>query len=148
VERATDYGKAGAIIPSDLLQVGFFGNITIIVTALLALILPSAASISHSGFYLVLGSTTAHVASFMREMAAPALITGGTLLILDAYLTVARTAALWRSVIVVQAIVGAVGGLICAAFLGLVVLNLAIWIIIVALVVMVIGVFFAAMAGG
>jgi len=145
LRRSVIYERAGAVVPHDLLQVGLFGSIVVIIAGLFALILPSATSISHSGFYWILGSTIAHVASFMRVVAAPALIVGGSLLVFDAYLMLGRTSAPWRFMVVVQAAIGGIGGVICMIFLALVILNLAIWIVIVVLALMVIGVMLAAM---
>ena len=67
---------------------------------------------------------------------------------LDAYLMLVRTSARWRSVVVVQAAVGGTGGAICAIFLALMILNLAIWVAIVALALVLLGMMFGAMAGG
>ena len=63
----------------------------------------------------------------------------------DAYLMLGRTSAPWRFMVVVQAAIGGIGGVICMIFLALVILNLAIWIVIVVLALMVIGVMLAAM---
>jgi hypothetical protein len=115
---------------------------------LFALILPSTTSISHSGFYLVLGTTIAQVASFMRVVAAPALIIGGSLLVFDAYLMLGRTSAPWRSMVVIQAVLGGTGGLVAVAFLALVAVNLVIWVAIVVLALMVIGVMLTAAGDG
>jgi hypothetical protein len=148
LRRSIIHELAGSVVPGDLLQVGLFGSIIVIVAGLFALILPSATSISHSGFYLVLGSTIASVASLMRVVATPALIAGGSLLVLDAYLMLVRTSARWRSVVVVQAALGGAGGLVAIAFLALVFVNLAIWVIIITLALMVVGVMLAAMGDG
>lgn len=148
VKLAVDYDLAGAVMPNDLLQVGLFGSSVIIITALLALILPSATSISHSSFYLILGSSIASLASLMREIAAPALITGGVLLVLDAYLMLVRTSARWRSIVIVQAALAGVGGVICTAFLGLVILNIVIWVAICALALAIFGMILGAIAAG
>ena len=55
------YEKAGAVIPRDLLQFGFLGSIVVIVTGILALIVPSPESIRSGDFYLVLGGTAADI---------------------------------------------------------------------------------------
>lgn len=147
LRRIGDYGKT-AVIPYDLLQFGLYGSVVVIVTGLFALILPGAASIRHSHFYLVLGSETASVVSLMRALAIPAIISGGCLLLLDACLMQVHTSARWRSMVVIQAAAGGVGGVICTIFLALVILNLAIWIVIMALMLMLVGVILGAIAGG
>ena len=148
LNRSVIYEKAGAVIPHDLMQFGLFGSGLIIAAGLLALILPSAYSIQHGGFFLLLGSTTASLDSFIGSLAAPAFIVGGSLLVLDAGLMCVRTSYPWRAVIVLQAVLGGIGGLVCAVFLALVAFNLALWILIVAVVLMILGVILAAMAGG
>jgi hypothetical protein len=145
LERSVIYEKAGAVIPHDLLQFGLFGSGLIVAAGLLALILPSAYSIQHGGFFLLLGSTTASLDSFMGSLAAPAFIVGGGLLVLDACLMLVRTSQSWRAAIVLQAALGGSGGLVCAAFLALVAFNLALWILIVTAALMVIGMILGAM---
>jgi uncharacterized membrane protein len=148
LDRVVPYEKAGAIVPNDLLQFGFFGSIIVIVTGLLASAFPDPASIRDGGFYLVLGDTAASVTALMKALAIPAIVAGGSLLVVDAFLMKVRTSAHWRSVIVAQAAVGGAAGAICTGFLALLILNLVLWIIIVALILMTIGVLLSALAGG
>lgn len=147
LERMGPYGKT-ALIPYDLLQFGIYGSAIVIITGLFALTLPSAAAIRHSDFYLILGDVTAGLDSFMGTVAAPMIIFGGTLLVLDAGLMLVRTSARWRSVVVIQALAGGAGGFICTFFLALVILNLAIWIAIVALALVLVSVLLGTMSSG
>ncbi len=128
LERVIPYEEVGAVVPLNLLQFGLLGSGVVIVTGLLALALPGAESIRHSGFYWVLGNTVASLVTFMRTLAGPAIVLGVALLVLDAFLFVVRTSARWRSIIVLQAMVGGLGGVLATAFLALLILNLAIWI--------------------
>ena len=145
LRRAVPYEKAGAVIPRDLLAFGLFGSSIIIATGLFALLLPDAAAIRHSGFYLLLGGFTANLDSLMGHAVSPALICGGTLLVLDACLMQVRTSERWRYVIVAQAAAGGIGGAFATVFLALVVLNLVVWLALFALALMVLGVFLSAM---
>lgn len=122
------YEKAGAVIPRDLLQFGLFGSIVVIVTGLLALVLPDPASISRGEFFLVLGSTAASLDSLMHGLAIPAIVCGVLLLGLDIYLMQVPTSEQWRWAVVGQAAAGGAGGVLCVVFLALVVLNIALWI--------------------
>jgi hypothetical protein len=148
LDFATPYKKAGAVIQYDLLQFGLYGSVVVIVTGLVALLLPGTTSIRHSNFYWVFGSETASVVSLMRALAIPAIISGGTLLMLDAWLMLVRTSARWRSVVVMQAAIGGVGGVICTVFLALVILNLAIWIALMVLALLLLGTILGMVAGG
>jgi hypothetical protein len=145
---AIPYERAGAVVPRELLQFGLYGSAIVIITGLLALTLPGADAIRHSGFYLVLGSVLANLDSLMGALAGPAIIFGGALLIVDAYLMQVRTSAKWRSVVVIQAGVGGAGGIMATLFLALIILNLAIWIAIIALGLGAIMLIIGAMAGG
>lgn len=146
--RSVVYEQVGAVIPHNLLQFGLFGSGLIVVTGLLALILPGAHSIQHGGFFLLLGSTTASLDSFLGSLAAPALILAGSLLVLDAGLMCVRASQCRRLAVVLQAGLGGAGGLICAAFLALVAFNLALWILIFAATLMILGFILGAIAGG
>jgi hypothetical protein len=148
LRKATGYEKAGAVIPGGLMQFGLLGSTLIIATGLLALILPGATSIRRSGFYLVLGGPTASLGSIMGHVAILALICGGSLLVIDAGLMQVRTSEYWRYVVVAQAVAGGIGGAFCTIFLALVILNLAIWIALFALGLMIIFMIIGAMAGG
>jgi hypothetical protein len=148
LEKVTPYEKVGAVIPFDLLQFGLFGSVITIVTGLLALAMPGADSIRSSDFYLLLGGVVASLVTLTRALAGPAIIFGGALLVLDAVLMTVRTSARWRSVIVLQAAAGGLGGVLATAFLALVILNLVIWIALAALVLMAIGALLAVLAGG
>jgi hypothetical protein len=147
LRRIGSYGKT-AVIPYDLLQFGLYGSVVVIATGLFALILPGAASIRQSDFYLILGGTTASVVALMRALAIPAIISGGCLLLLDACLMQVRTSARWRSVVVAQAAIGGLSGVICTVFLALVILNLFIWIVLVTLALMLVGMILGIMASG
>ncbi len=141
--RAAVHNKA--VIPTDLVQFGLYGSAIVIVTALLALAMPSADSISHSSLYLVLGSTVGDVVSFARELAVPSLIFGFALLGVDLYLMNVPTRAHSRATIVTQAAAGGVSATLCAVFLALLVINLVIWAFIVAACLMALGAVIGAM---
>ena len=147
LSRITSHEKAGAVMPVDLVEFGFFGSLIVIVTGLLALILPSATAIHHSHLFLVFGSTTASLDSFMSAAAIPAMLCGTALLLLDIYLMHARTSAPWRSAVVAQAAAGGVAGAICSLFLALLVLNLAIYLVIGMLILAALFAMLAGMAG-
>ncbi len=134
LRRAAVHDKA--VIPTDLVQFGLYGSVIVIATALLALALPSEQSISHSGFYLVFGGALGGLASFVRALAGPALLFGFALLGVDIYLMKVPTRAHSRATIVTQAAAGGVSATICAIFLALIVVNLVIWLLIVAACVM------------
>ena len=148
IRGAVDYEGAGRVLPLDLLQFGLLGSAFVVLAGVIGLALPSAHSIQHSGFFLLFGSTTASLDSFIGAAAAPAMIFGGSLLLLDAYLMQVRTSGSWvHSAVVAQAAAGGGVGIVCTAFLALIVLNLGLWIAIFALVLILIGVVLGA-AGG
>jgi hypothetical protein len=147
LSRAIPYEKAGSYIPEDVLAYGLFGSLFVILTPLLTLALPSANSIRQSGFYLVLGKTIASLASFSFAAALPTAICGGVLLVTNLCLGVIRGPWGLRYVVVLQTAAGGITGAFCTVFLALVILNLAIWIGIGILGLMVIGIFFAALGG-
>jgi hypothetical protein len=128
LSRTTIYEHAGAVIPRDLLQSGFFGSIVVILTGLLALVFPGADSIRDGGFFLVLGGQVADLASIMRAAAVPAIVCGLALLGLDLYLMRTPSSDYGRTAVVAQAAAGGVGGMVSTVFLALVILNLAIWV--------------------
>jgi hypothetical protein len=125
------YEKAGGVMPRELVVYGFYGSVAIIVTGLVALMLPSAAAISNGGFFLLLKSTASGLDSFLQGEAIPAIVCGAALVALDVYLTLVPTSEAWRMVIVGQTALGGIGGTIGVLFLALVALNLAIWIVII-----------------
>ena len=148
LKRAAEHEGLGAVIPRDLLQFGLYGSVLVIVTGLLALMLPSPTSISHGHFFLVLGHAEAGLVGFMQALAVPAIVVGIALLGLDVYLSQVPTGERWRLAVVGQAAIGGVGGCLGVLFLALLVLNIAIWVVLIMLGLAVIGVFFAALAGG
>jgi hypothetical protein len=132
LRRSVIYEKAGAFIPRDLLNFGLYGSAIVTVTGLLALLFPSPDSIRHSGFFLVLGASAANLEAIMHSLAIPAICCGLALLALDLYLTQGRRSEHWRTAVVAQAAAGGVGGILSIIFLALMLLNLVIWILIVA----------------
>jgi hypothetical protein len=134
LNRCTDYEKAGAVIPRDLLQFGLVGSIVVIVTGILAFIVPSPESIRQGDFYLVLGGTAADIGEIMRALAVPAILCGLALLGLDLYLMEGRRSEHWRGAVVAQAAAGGLGGFVGVIFLALILLNLVLWILIAAVV--------------
>jgi hypothetical protein len=148
LNHAVSYEKAGAVIPFDLMRFGLLGSVVVIGTGLLALILPDADSVRHSGFYLVLGGLAADTTFMMKALAIPAIFFGMCLLALDVYLMNVRTSDRSRSIVVAQAAMGGAGGAICTVFLALAVLNLVIWITLIVLGLVLLGVFLSALAAG
>jgi hypothetical protein len=148
LSRSTVYEKAGAVIPRDLLQFGYFGSMVVIGTGVLALVFPSPESVHHGGFFLLLGSQAADLVSFLHAIAIPAIVCGLALLGLDVYLMRVPTSEHWRSAVVAQAAAGGVGGTLCTLFLVLLLLNLMIWVLLIACGVAVVLLVVGVMAGG
>lgn len=142
------YDVTKALIPKDLLQFGISGAVIVMATGLLALILPSPASIDRGEFFLVLGSTAASLDALMQGLAIPAIVSSAALLLLDVYLMVVPTTEQWRLAVVGQATVGGAGGILSVLFLALVVLNIALWIAIGCCILAGIGLFLGALASG
>jgi hypothetical protein len=126
------YEKAGAVIPCDLLSFGLLGSLVVIGTGLLALIFPSPHAVAQGQFFLLLASEAAGLDAFMKHLAVVAICSGAALLVLDLFLMHVRTSAHWRWAVVGQAAMGGLGGALCTLFLVLAVLNLALWIAIIA----------------
>jgi hypothetical protein len=135
-----------AVIPHDLLQFGLLGSLIVIATGLVALILPSAAAIRHDHFFLLFGGATAGLDTLMGSLAAPAIVCGFALLALDLYLMRTPTGERWRTAVVAQAAAGGASAVVFTLFLALVLLNLVIWILIVAAVIAAIGALLAGAA--
>jgi hypothetical protein len=145
LSRSIIHEKAGAVVPRDLLQFGLLGSIVVILTGLLALVFPGAESIRHGGFFFLFGGQVADLASIMEAAAIPAIVCGIALLGLDLYLMQTPSSDYGRAAVVAQAAAGGVGGTV---FLALVILNLAIWAILIACGVAVVLIVFGVMAGG
>ena len=148
LKRAVRYEKAGGVIPLSLMQFGLLGSIVVIMTGLLALVLPGPASISHGGFFLVFGGIAASLDSVLGALAVPAILSGIALLGLDIYLMKVRTSEHSRHVVVAQAAAGAASGAIGSLFLALLLLNLVIWIVIMAAMALILGAVLAGWANG
>jgi hypothetical protein len=148
LDKVIPHETIGATVSFDLLQFGLYGSIIVIVTALLALAMPGAESIRHSGFYLLFGGAVADLVTFLRALAVPAVTFGGMLLILDAVLLTVRTPSWSRSLITLQAAAGTFSGVVATAFLALLLLNLVIWIVIMVLLATVCFAFIAAALSG
>ena len=146
LRRAAVHNKA--VIPADLVQFGLLGSGIVILTALLALAMPSEHSISHSSFYLLFGGVLGSLAAFAHALAVPALLFGVALLALDIYLMKVPTQGHTRSAIVAQATAGGVSATLCALFLALIVINLVIWILIAAACIAALFMMLAALASG
>jgi hypothetical protein len=132
LDHVIDHEKMGAVVPPNLLRVGYVGSCITIAAALLAVVL-SPRGIREGGFFLLLGDQAADLTVAMRALAGPALIFGGLLIGLDYYLSIRPTSEAWRSAITVQAIAGGISGVMSAFLIGLILLNLAIWIVLVVL---------------
>jgi hypothetical protein len=139
LRRSIEHEEAGGVISGDVMEFGFVASGIVIAGGLLTFILPSAASIRHGDFFWVLGSPAASLDALMGFAAAPAIICGGALLVLDACLMRVRTSWRWRYVVVAQAVAGCIAGVFCTLFLALVILNAVIWIVIYALIFVIIG---------
>ena len=148
LSHSTIYEKAGAVMPRDLVQFGLYGSGVVILTGLVALVLPKPWSISHGGFFLVLGGPETHLDALMHHLAVPAIVCGLLLLGLDVFLMLVPTGEHWRWAVVGQAAAGGVGGLLGVIFLALLILNLAIWIALISLILGGALMLLGAMAGG
>jgi hypothetical protein len=148
LSRSIIHEKAGAVVPRDLLQFGLLGSILVIATGLLALIFPGAESIRQGGFFFLFGGQVADLASIMEAAAIPAIVCGIALLGLDLYLMQTPSSDYGRAAVVAQAAAGGVGGTVSTVFLALVILNLAIWAILIACGVAIVLIVFGVMAGG
>ncbi len=144
LSRSVIHEKAGAVIPRDLLRFGLYGSIVCIATGLLALLFPTADSIRHGDFFLILATPAADLQSVMHAAAIPLIVCGVALLALDPYLMQGRRSEHWRSAVVAQAATGAVG----TVFLALVIINLVLWIVIAAFCLTMLCGLIASRAGG
>jgi hypothetical protein len=148
LSRSVIHEKAGAVIPRDLLRFGLYGSIVCIATGLLALLFPTADSIRHGDFFLILATPAADLQSVMHAAAIPLIVCGVALLALDPYLMQGRRSEHWRSAVVAQAATGAVGGAVGTVFLALVIINLVLWIVIAAFCLTMLCGLIASRAGG
>jgi hypothetical protein len=132
LDRTTIHETAGAAIPRDLLQFGLYGSLLVIASGILALIAPSPESIRSGDFFLILGTPAASLEAFMHALAVPAIVGGLLLLGLDLYLSQVRSSEHWHTAVVAQAAAGGVGGLVGVVFLALLLINLVLWVLIIA----------------
>lgn len=131
LNNTVSYEKTGAVIPMELLRFGLFGSLIVIATGLVALMIPSAGEIQGSDFFLVLEDQVADISTIMHTAAFPAIGFGVALLLVDLYLMRVPTSEHSRVLVVGQAAAGGIGGMVCAIFLALALLNLVLWIIII-----------------
>jgi hypothetical protein len=68
LDRSVIYERTGSVIPWGLLRFGFCGAGVIVLTGLLALILPGSLEIRHGGFFLLFGGQAAALADFLRGL--------------------------------------------------------------------------------
>jgi hypothetical protein len=135
LSRTVIHELAGAAIPRDLLRFGLYGSIVVIATGVLGLVFPDADSIRRGSFFLIFSAPAADMRTIMHVVAIPLIACGVALLLLDLYMMQGRRSEHWRSVVVAQATAGGIGGVVSAVFLALVIINLVLWIVLVACVV-------------
>jgi hypothetical protein len=152
LEHSLIHERAGAAIPRDLMQFGFYGAAIITATGLLALALPTNPSALHShsfhGFFLVLDGPAGDIGASLHSIAIPLIVLGVGLLVLDVILSRGARSAGWRPVVVAQAAVGGVGGVIPAVFIVIALINLVIWVLFIAAVLGLIGLIIAGLLSG
>lgn len=140
LRRAVPYEGLGAVMPRDLVQFGLYGSGIVILAGLIALALPDPSSIRHAHglfhahFFLILGPVEAGLVGFMQALAVPAIVCGVLLLGLDVYFTQVPTTEQWRWAVVGQAAAGGVGAGAGVIFLALLILNVVVWILIIAMI--------------
>jgi hypothetical protein len=132
LNRAVPWESLGKVLPRDLVRLGLYGSAVMILTALLALAIPSTHSIRHGGLFLLFASIAAGLAAFLHAVAVPAIVFGLLLLGVDLYLSNVPTGGRSRLVVIGQAAIGGVGGGIGVLFLALVVFNVVLWLVIIA----------------
>jgi hypothetical protein len=130
------------------LRFRLYGSIVCIATGLLALLFPTADSIRHGDFFLILATPAADLQSVMHAAAILLIVCGVALLALDPYLMQGRRSEHWRSGVVAQAATGAVGGAVGTVFLALMIINLVLWIVMAAFCLTMLFGLIASRAGG
>ncbi|MBJ7469800.1 MAG: hypothetical protein JHD16_00790 [Solirubrobacteraceae bacterium] len=148
LRSATSHQRAGGPIPIDVLRYGIIGSAVVILTGVVALLLPPAPDLSSSGFFLLLGRQVSWIVEFAKHLAVPAIGCGLALLCLDLYLMRAPSGRYSRAFVVGQAVAGGALGALGAVFLALVALNMVLWVVIVtAILVVVVGTLAALLSG-
>ena len=148
LDQSVIYEKAGGVMPMGLVLFGFYGAGLLVASGLLAFILPSPHAIGHGGFFLLLRGEAAGLDSVMRTIALPGVLCGLALIGLDVFLSYVRTSNAWRSAIIGQTLIGAASGALAIIFIASVILNLVIWLLIIAAFVFAIGAMLAGLASG
>jgi hypothetical protein len=129
--RSVVHEQAGAPIPSDLLRFGFAGAGALLLTALIAALMPSPAVVRQAHFFLLFGGVAATLTRVLQALGPFTLALGCGLLVLDLCLESGRRHAAWRYAIVGQAALGAAGLGLDGVLLAIVLLDMALWIMIV-----------------
>ena len=117
---------------------GLGGSIALVISGLVALILPSPTAIREGGFFVILRGTSADAVEIVHPLAIPALIAGGVCLL--ASLVLMR----WRSTVmsgiagVVQTIAGAIGGIASVLCIAVLAVNLLIWTVVTLLAILIV----------
>jgi hypothetical protein len=136
------------VIPRDLVQLGLYGSTVMILTGLVALVIPSPHSISQGELFLLFASIGAGLAGFLQVLAVPAILFGLLLLGIDVYLSQVPTGERSRWIVVGQATAGGIGGGIGVLFLALVIFNVVLWLVIIASIIGAGLMFLGALASG
>jgi hypothetical protein len=120
--------QAGAPIPSELLGFGFLAAAALLLTALIAALMPSPALVRQAHFFLLFGAVAAALTGTLQALGPFTLALGCGLLALNLCLESGRRHAAWRIVIVGQAALGAAGLGLDGLLAAIVLFDLALWI--------------------
>jgi hypothetical protein len=142
LKHTKDYLTDKAVMPADLVRFGLYGAGIMILAGLIALALPDPSTLRHmhawlfhAHFFVFFRSISAGLDGFAHALAVPAIVCGVLLLVLDAFLTQIPTTERWRLAVVGQAAAGGVGAGLGVILLALFIINLAIWIVLTALLI-------------
>ena len=119
-----------------------------LLSGLLAVVFSNPQAIRTGTFFLLFASEGAGLDSLIQTIALPAVALGLLLLGMDLYLAQGWHHENWRTAIVAQSLVGSVVGFFCALFVGIVLVNVALWLAIVGVVLAIIGMILSGGANG
>jgi hypothetical protein len=128
--RSVVHEQAGAPIPSELLGFGFLAAAALLLTALIAALMPSPALVAQAHFFLLLGGVAATLTGTLQALGPFTLALGCGLLALNLVLESGRRHAAWRYAIVGQAALGAACLSLDGLLLAIILLDLTLSIMI------------------
>ncbi len=128
--RSVVHEQAGAPIPMELLQFGFAAAASLLLSALIAALMPSPALVAQAHFFLLFGDVAATLTRALQTLAPFALALGCGLLALNLVLESGRRHAAWRYAIVGQAALGGACLSLDGMLLAIVLFDLALSIMI------------------